>query len=130
MSFIGKYDTKLSPADEEKFLRWAQGVGRVGDTADYDLRGAWQSGAQEAANGHLPDTYKKPNHPTFSNESRYSSPERAGGEWVESPTGGWGFWASPLNMDNLGAAGLSDYFSRVEPDATLVLPIDYRLKGR
>lgn len=31
---------------------------------------------------HFPDTYKKPNHPTFSNESIYSTPENPGGFWV------------------------------------------------
>ena len=30
---------------------------------------------------HFPDTYKRPSHPTFSNESIYSTPERPGGSW-------------------------------------------------
>jgi hypothetical protein len=30
---------------------------------------------------HFPDTYKRPQHPTFSNESIYSTPENPGGEW-------------------------------------------------
>jgi hypothetical protein len=30
---------------------------------------------------HFPDTYKLPNHPTFSNESIYSTPENTGGSW-------------------------------------------------
>jgi len=31
---------------------------------------------------HFPDTYKRPNHPTFSNESIYSTPENPGGSWT------------------------------------------------
>ena len=30
---------------------------------------------------HFPDTYKRPSHPTFSNESIYSTPENPGGQW-------------------------------------------------
>lgn len=30
---------------------------------------------------HFPDTYKRPSHPTFSNESIYSTPEKPGGSW-------------------------------------------------
>ncbi len=30
---------------------------------------------------HFPDTYKRPSHPTFSNESIYSTPENPGGSW-------------------------------------------------
>lgn len=30
---------------------------------------------------HFPDTYKRPNHPTFSDESIYSIPENPGGHW-------------------------------------------------
>ena len=30
---------------------------------------------------HFPDTYKLPGHPTFSNESIYSTPEHKGGHW-------------------------------------------------
>lgn len=31
---------------------------------------------------HFPDTYKRPGHPTFSNESIYSTPENQGGQWT------------------------------------------------
>lgn len=35
--------------------------------------------------GHYPDTYKLPNHETFSNESIYSNPLRPGGKWINEP---------------------------------------------
>lgn len=33
--------------------------------------------------GHYPDTYKRPNHPTFSDESIYASEQNPGGHWSE-----------------------------------------------
>ena len=95
---------------------------------DYDMRGAWRANSQQAGNGHYPDTYKKPNHPTFSRESQYSTPGQTGGEWVQAPDGSWVFAASPLNMSNMGARGLSDYFQKNEPGAVPLLPIDWRMR--
>ena len=122
------YDTPLQPEQEAAFRTWAGP--KVADTADYDLRGAWLGGAQPAGNGHLPDTYKEPNHPTFSNESQYSTPANPGGKWVDDGQGGWGFWASPANLQYRDAPALKDYFNRVEPKSLLVLPWDYKLPGQ
>lgn len=122
-----EFNTKLSPEEEKQFQAWAKANGRERDTADYDLRGAWKDNAQEAGNGHLPDTWKKPNHPTFSSESKYSSAERRGGRWVEGKDGKWQFEASDWNVRNLGVDGLRLYFQQREPDAVLSLPIHARL---
>jgi hypothetical protein len=122
------YDTRLSPHDEQAFQQWAAHAQRLGDLMDYDLRGAWKTNAKMAANGHLPDTFKKPNHPTFSRDSQYSTPQHAGGDWVQAQDGKWVFAASPLNMSNMGPNRLSEYFNQVEPDASLLLPIDWRLR--
>lgn len=124
------FDTPLQPNQEAAYQAWAQAHGRTNDTQDYDLRGAWLSNANEAANGHLPDTWKKPNHPTFSAESQYSTPEHSGGQWVSDGQGGWAFWASPYNVQNLGVRGLSDYFNTREPGSTLLFPFNYRLPPR
>lgn len=97
---------------------------------DYDLRGAWAGNVAPAPNGHLPDTYKLPNHMTFSDESQYSTPEHTGGQWRQDGNGRWVFWASPYNMNTQGAATIAEYFRQREPDSTLVLPIDYRLPSR
>ena len=74
------YETLLEPVDELRFRQWKERHAPKDSGADYDLRGAFQSGVTPAANGHWPDTYKKPNHPTFSVESQYArlAPERAG----------------------------------------------------
>ena len=78
------YETALSPAEERDFQRWKQKYAPRDSGADYDLRGAYKAGvSMDPANGHWPDTFKKPNHPTFSVESQYAryAPELAG-MWV------------------------------------------------
>ena len=82
--FTNKYNTKLSPVQEKQFLIDMQD--RLNDLYDYDLRGAWlelQNGnMSEDARGHLGDKYKKPNHITFSDESKYHNVDGyKGGHW-------------------------------------------------
>ena len=116
------YNTALAPHEEAMFQAWAEHAGRLNDLHDYDLRGAWKTSAKEAMNGHLPDTYKKPNHPTFSEESIYHGRDGAmGGKWVQKGSR-WIFQASPFNLQNTPADMLQLYFKEVEPDATLILP--------
>lgn len=96
---------------------------RLGDTADYDLRGAWaQQGGGDLGGAHLTDLWKLPNHPTFSTQSRYQTPTQQGGVWTQMPGGQWVFVPSETNIRNLGARGLQEYFSRVEPNSLLVMP--------
>lgn len=77
------YQTSLSPEDEQKFQSWtkeSKAPWQDSPTSDYDMRGYWkaqQSGdpnAHQAANQHYPDTWKTPNHKTFSDESIYATP--------------------------------------------------------
>ena len=74
--YSDKFNTVLAPDEEEKYQAWATENHREKDVYDYDLRGAWkelQSGTMsEDERGHLGDKYKKPNHPTFSDQSIYS----------------------------------------------------------
>jgi hypothetical protein len=75
-----QYTTQLSPEEEERFQEWARRNGirmEPGWNEDYDMRGLWKSNPQMSADvrGHFPDTYKKPFHPTFSNESVYATPD-------------------------------------------------------
>lgn len=75
------YDTALSADEESAFQGWKQRYAPKDSGEDYDLRGAFKAGVTpDAASGHWPDTYKKPNHPTFSVESQYAkdAPDRAG----------------------------------------------------
>ena len=76
-----KYETTLSSDEEIKFGEWKAKYAPNDSGQDYDLRGAFKSGlTPNTETGHWPDTYKKPNHPTFSNESIYSTyrPDLAG----------------------------------------------------
>lgn len=74
------YDTELTGGAEQGYQRWHQATSPWDSGADYDLRGAYAQGLDRDGRGHLPDTYKKPNHETFSNESQYSqyAPDVAG----------------------------------------------------
>jgi hypothetical protein len=70
---LGEFDTQLTPAEETAFAAWKQQYAPRDSGADYDLRGAFKAGlTPDPATGHWPDTFKKPNHPTFSNQSMYA----------------------------------------------------------
>lgn len=90
-SFVGRtveeiadspeFSTPLSPADETRFAEWKRVHAPEDSGYDYDLRGAFKAGVTpDPVSRHWPDTYKKPNHPTFSDQSQYAAtvPERAG----------------------------------------------------
>lgn len=77
------YDTPLSPNEEQRFRSWKQKWAPRDSGEDYDLRGAFKSGTRpDVESGHWPDKFKKPNHPTFSDESMYSTRARPGGKWI------------------------------------------------
>lgn len=89
-----KYETELTHAEEIAFQEWKKKNVRPEDTGqDYDFRGAFRAGVKADEAGHWPDTYKKPNHPTFSTDSIYARdrPDLAGrweGETYIPPGGG------------------------------------------
>lgn len=117
--YTDKYNTQLTPEQEAAFLATAP---RLNDLFDYDLRGAYLAGAAKAGNGHLPDTFKKPNHPTFSKESQYNADGIEGGEWVDLGNGKFAFRASPYNLTVQSPDQLKKYFQEREPDVQLILP--------
>lgn len=74
-------DTPLSPQGEAAFQIWKARNAPRDSGWDYDLRGAFAAGVTpDAQTGHWPDTYKKPNHPTFSDQSKWAKdyPDKAG----------------------------------------------------
>jgi hypothetical protein len=82
---------------------------------------------------HFPDTYKKPNHPTFSTESRYHGVAdsegrvRMGGEWkmIENHKGekNYTFTPHPTQIDSPEEESrLIRHFRAVEPHNTLIHP--------
>lgn len=129
-----EHNTALMPEEEIQFQNWiaqrSQKEGRnvAADLQNYDLRGAWKAQAQQADNGHFPDTYKKPNHPTFSQESIYSGADKAGGTWQDVPpyANKAVFNAAPDNIKTYGVQGLKEYFQRAEPDSQLKIPPPFK----
>jgi hypothetical protein len=121
----------VTPGQRPTFEQWLKQYG-IRETPDYDYRGAYEAGLQpDPATGHFNDTFKRPNHITYSTESRYSQGENAppAGRWEGSDETGWTFYASPTNIANAGGVkGLQQYFRKYEKDAKLVLP-DARASG-
>lgn len=113
------FNTILAPEDEALFQEWLRRSGRRRDLEDYDLRAAWASGQIGAdGNGHMTDLGKKPNHPTFSDESKYSTQETPGGHWGDGM-----FIPSPQMLrDSQALRELEQYFKMFEPDTRLQLP--------
>ena len=115
-----EYDTKLgSYMEKSQYDAWLQSLKDQGfstSTKDYDLRGAFLAGVELGENGHLPDTFKKPNHITFSKESKYYKDGMWAGEWTEE-----GDFMIPLTTPKAKLAKLKNYFAKYEPDAMIVI---------
>jgi len=101
---------------------------QVGDKPDYDMD-AWKAatGLDSLPEGqHYPDTFKLPNHMTFSEESKYSGINGAeGGRWQKiegDPNYDWSFTPGKTNLENHTPEELKDYFNKVEPKSKLILP--------
>jgi len=121
--FSNKYNTQLTPSEEKSFEKWAKDNHKTKDAYDYDIRGAWKeltSGTMtQADNGHLGDKYKKPNHPTFSDQSSYHGTDGAvGGKWDEV-NGKTRFTPSQTNLTNMNKKQLKEYFSKYEKGVIL-----------
>lgn len=98
MVFKNQYNTELNSDQLADFLLWAtnwknpytgKGV-NMNDEGTYDVRGFWKSGdwKNTDSRGHGSDRWKKPNHPTFSEESIYSKQKEGsefdGGVWMDN----------------------------------------------
>lgn len=126
------YETKLAPHQAQAFQAYVANLARLQrrtpqsvlqDTHDYDLQGAFLAGLRPDARGHLQDTYKKPNHPTFSDQSQYHGVDgNVGGVW-DRVNGADRFTAGATNVTNMGGPeGLQRYFQQREQGVQLVLP--------
>lgn len=130
------FNTELEPDQEWRFHDWAEtrskAAGRdiLDDLTDYDLRGAFKDGSAFDERGHMPDKFKKPNHPTFSVESVYhGTPDLQrggsyeGGEWGRLEDGRDTFKPSQKMLDTTHpATWLKGYMNDREPDAVLLMP--------
>lgn len=85
------FDTKLTDSQEIEYQSWLTNMINKGlivfdayPEYDYDFRGAWLNGHYPKKVGeHWVDTYKKPNHETFSTYSKYATGEylKYAGTW-------------------------------------------------
>lgn len=126
--YTKRYNTAIPSEKESAFAQWAKeinarrGRGDIrSDNYDYDVNGAFLGGV-EPTGGHFPDTYKKPNHPTFSNQSQYSAgPTMTGGEWAQTPgpVSLDTFQTSPFNERMWREDELARYFKNAEPNGMM-----------
>lgn len=123
--FTNKYNTQLTPEQESAFQLWAittsNKIGRniLNDLYDYDMRGAFLEGLTPDGRLHWDDKFKKPNHPTFSNQSIYNGIDGYyGGKWTEDSNGNVTYNVSPTNMYN--KQELQNYINKVETGVSLI----------
>lgn len=117
MDLTKQYNTPIPPERQKAFDSWLAKSGKAKDYYDYDVQGYWLSGAANDPRGHGSDEFKKPNHPTFSVDSKYSTPQLPGGIWTDK-----GFIAHPSNFIHQTPDDLKAYFKQVEPGSLLYLP--------
>lgn len=126
VNYRDQYNTHLSPEDEAAYQAWAKKNGRENDVEDYDMRGAWLEAKQkgvslEDGRGHYPDTYKKPNHPTFSDQSKYNGEGGVnGGTWSKT-SDGRDVYTPNRDLSPQEQQSLKEYFAKNEPNAVLNL---------
>jgi hypothetical protein len=119
------YNTRLTPEQEQAFQQNATAGSRfhsrdlLQDLADYDMRAAHQAGIRFDESGHGTDEYKKPSHPTFSDESIYSAIGVYGGKWF-ARDGTKYFLASSSNRAYWTQDQLQRYFQECEPEVELI----------
>ena len=72
------FETRIPPDQEPAFQAWKAvnallPSGDLDSGADYDYHGAFLAGVKpDPVTGRWPETFKKPNHPTFSDQSKYA----------------------------------------------------------
>ena len=122
------FDARLTADERDRFDAWkreAQAKGVNVGTEDYDLQGWWKNRERDLGpdgdTGHFSDKYKKWNHPTFSEESQFSSPQHQGGKWTQAADGRDVFTPGPENLKRYTPDQIRDYFAKNEPDAILDL---------
>lgn len=97
------------------------------DSYDYDMQGWFKANPDQDPHDdgtHYPDDWKKPNHPTFSDQSIYHGVDgNNGGHWnTDEGTGTENFAPGDTNLQQHGTQGLQDYFNTRETGVQLLLP--------
>jgi hypothetical protein len=128
---------RITPEWSDTLAKYLEAVKKYGgsdyanggavEAPDYDYAAAKKAGVKPDKRGHMPDTYKLPNHMTFSDDSIYSNSETQGGRWAQGADGKWVFWPSEYNVRRHPVPEMEEYFRQVEPDSFAVYPSTYRL---
>ena len=128
--FSDRYNTPIPPERQAAFNQYvadqtkATGKSPLNDRYDYDVQGDWLGGAARDERGHGSDRYKKPNHPTFSDQSQYHGKDGyVGGHWDQSSQGQYtSYTPSQTNLNFRSPTELQDYFTKTEPGIALRSP--------
>jgi hypothetical protein len=117
------FNTPLNQGEQFLFKNWQLKNPGLGNPYDYDAQGFWKGGNAAAANGHGSDQFKKPNHPTFSNQSQYSGPNTGyyGGVWGQQGAKDT-FQPTPQQTRMWPQLELGQYFNQYEPGNMLLQP--------
>lgn len=117
---------KLNKTQQKKYNDWRNRLPKpLQYEGDYDLKGLWMSNpnVEPSPNMHFPDTYKLPNHKTFSNESIYfnDKTKNNAGYWEETDSSFNYIPYNPLVKDTV--------IERKMPNGGIVLPeVEVRAK--
>lgn len=123
LDFTDRFNTPLSEQEQADYSTKF----KTGDSYDYDMQGWYKAnpGADPKGEGvHYPDTFKKPNHPTFSDQSQYNTGDNQGGRWDTNPDNTYSFTPGATNLQYRSKEELQDYFDRIEKGNTLNFPTD------
>lgn len=116
--FKDKYNTDMSDKDYIEYLEWKKRLPeRFSNTTDYDLQGFFMNKEAlrrfnenfllDPEKAHMIDRYKKPNHPTFSAESKWSGvDDHVGGTWAVDYKS---YIPSRTNINMVGSRGIMQY---------------------
>ena len=125
MNGLAQYTALKNLEDFKRGQSINQFEDQVYGNRDYDYAVAGILGKlanDRSGNVHGSDVGKLPNHPTFSDQSIYSSDKHPGGVWREED--GKVSYTPSLNMVQSGnMPGLAEYMSRFEPGVQLRAPI-------
>jgi len=124
-----QYNTPIPPELMPEYLKWVQQESRKKgydvrqEAKSYDIQGLFlalhegEGNLQDEKTGHSTDRFKKPNHISFSNESKYSVNGMEGGKW-----GIGEFTPSKTNFQFHDPNDIFMYFRDREPNIKLNLP--------
>ena len=120
-AFADAFNTEIPPEKDQAYRKWLKKMSAIKgrdvskDMEDYDVQGYFLEFGDEALKGgHGPDKYKKPNHPTFSDESIYHGKEFQGGQWGHDEDGREMFSPGPTNYQLFGKDKMKKYFDTYE----------------